>query len=234
MPVIPPNVGAIVPTTRLPNESAKAYAAFRAYAEMGAGRSLSKLGQKRGKNRATFDEWSRKFQWQERLRTWDAEEAERQAMAKAEAALAAASEREKRRTQVLETVWTAQQKIAERLMQMLAFPVAKTTVKNEDGTTTIVMPGKWNYADITRMANAVAQLGAFSTGMTKKLTDPETGKPVGEEDDTPRLPVGMKPPTIIFEVYNAPEQPKGSPPPSSDKHDEKKSAAPAFQFGRSA
>jgi hypothetical protein len=60
---------------QLPIESAKAYAAFVAYAEMGSQRSLEKVCQKWGKNKAyvgQLERWSSQHRWQERVRQYDA------------------------------------------------------------------------------------------------------------------------------------------------------------------
>jgi hypothetical protein len=60
---------------QLPTESAKAYAAFVAYCEMGSQRSLEKLCQKWGKNGAyvgQLERWSSQHRWQERVRQYDA------------------------------------------------------------------------------------------------------------------------------------------------------------------
>jgi hypothetical protein len=61
---------------QLPTESAKAYAAFVAYCELGTQRSLEKTRQKLGKESAgyvrTLDRWSSQYHWQERARQYDA------------------------------------------------------------------------------------------------------------------------------------------------------------------
>jgi hypothetical protein len=57
---------------QLPNESAKAYAAFVAYAEMGSQRSAAKVGQQLGKSTTIINRWSAQHRWQERVRQYDA------------------------------------------------------------------------------------------------------------------------------------------------------------------
>jgi hypothetical protein len=60
---------------QLPNESAKAYAAFVAYAEMGTQRSLEKVQQKYDKSTSyirVLARWSAQHRWQERVREYDA------------------------------------------------------------------------------------------------------------------------------------------------------------------
>jgi hypothetical protein len=52
---------------RQPRESAKAYAAFRAYLESGPERSLAAVAQKLGKSKTMIERWSRKFDWTARV-----------------------------------------------------------------------------------------------------------------------------------------------------------------------
>ena len=58
---------------RQPKESAQAYEAFAIYRDMGADRSLVKVGQKCGKNTSLMERWSREWNWSERVRSWDNE-----------------------------------------------------------------------------------------------------------------------------------------------------------------
>jgi hypothetical protein len=61
---------------RQPRESSKAYAAFKAYLDLGPQRTLAamaKLG--RGSERS-FQHWARRFGWKERIRAYDAHLAE--------------------------------------------------------------------------------------------------------------------------------------------------------------
>jgi hypothetical protein len=57
---------------QLPNESAKAYAAFVAYAEMGSQRSVRDVAQKLDKSSTVIGRWSSQHHWQERVRQYDA------------------------------------------------------------------------------------------------------------------------------------------------------------------
>ena len=55
-------------------ETAKAYAAFCAYRDLGPERSLSKTGAVLGKNPGGLEEWSSKNEWVKRAAAWDAEQ----------------------------------------------------------------------------------------------------------------------------------------------------------------
>jgi hypothetical protein len=57
---------------QLPTESAKAYAAFVAYCEMGSQRSLEKVCQQYTKSIPVLKRWSAQHRWQERVRQYDA------------------------------------------------------------------------------------------------------------------------------------------------------------------
>ena len=52
---------------QLPKESAKAFAAFRAYLDMGPERSLASVGAKLGKSKVMMEKWSRKYDWSGRV-----------------------------------------------------------------------------------------------------------------------------------------------------------------------
>ena len=56
---------------RHPNETAKAYAAFRYYRDLGEQRSLVKVGQKWGAIRTLLERWSHEHAWVIRARLWD-------------------------------------------------------------------------------------------------------------------------------------------------------------------
>ena len=59
------------PYERKPNESAKAFAAFSTYAELGAKRSLAAVGQALGKSQGLIERWSRRHDWVTRVRVYD-------------------------------------------------------------------------------------------------------------------------------------------------------------------
>lgn len=50
-----------------PRESAKAFAAFKTYLEIGPERSLVAVAEKHGKSRTMIERWSRKFDWPARV-----------------------------------------------------------------------------------------------------------------------------------------------------------------------
>ena len=65
------------PYDQQPKETAKSYAAFREYCRLGPERSIEKLRQVLGEasvSQRWAEEWSSKHNWQERVRTYDADE----------------------------------------------------------------------------------------------------------------------------------------------------------------
>lgn len=61
-----------MPFSILPEESAKAYEAFRAYIEMDAGeRSYQAVADQLGKNLSLIKGWGANYDWQERARAYD-------------------------------------------------------------------------------------------------------------------------------------------------------------------
>lgn len=66
------------PWEQLPKETTEAYEAFREYRDMGAERSVAKVGEKLGKNNSLMQRWSSKHDWVKRAKAWD-DEIEREA-----------------------------------------------------------------------------------------------------------------------------------------------------------
>lgn len=60
----------------LPGESARAYAAFSAYRDMGPERSQQKLSALIGKNLGSLESWSLRHRWPERCRAFDEQAAD--------------------------------------------------------------------------------------------------------------------------------------------------------------
>ena len=199
-PRLPPQ-GFDLPWERMPRESLKAYAAFLTYCELGPGRTLTDAAHKLNKSRTVLGAWSGRWQWQLRIRSYDAEQQKIQRDADATAALEFARKNEGRRQVLRDKVWGIMEKCADKFAAMMNFPVAKTEIKNDaDGTTTIIMPGPWRFGDAVRMAHAVQSLGAFSTGLTKGLPDPATGKMVDDEDDFDGKTPSVELPKITIEI----------------------------------
>lgn len=64
----------VQPWERQEGETARAYEGFSEYRDMGAERSLAKVGQKLGKSKAQMEKWSKKYSWVARAEAWDIEQ----------------------------------------------------------------------------------------------------------------------------------------------------------------
>lgn len=63
------------PTERRPRETAVAYEAFRTYLMMGPARSTAKVARACGKHKSLMDRWSARWEWVERVRSFEAQAA---------------------------------------------------------------------------------------------------------------------------------------------------------------
>ena len=61
------------PWERLPKETTESFEAFKVYRDMGAERSLAKVGEKLGKSTALMERWSARHDWGNRVKAWDDE-----------------------------------------------------------------------------------------------------------------------------------------------------------------
>src|SRR6266850_6708932 len=93
-----------------PRESAKAFAAFAAYLEMGPERSLAAVGQKLGKSKALVERWSAKFDWPARVQAQGAYLAAVEREATEALARGKAAEWLKRQQEVREREWEMHEK----------------------------------------------------------------------------------------------------------------------------
>jgi hypothetical protein len=66
----------VLPFGRQPRESARAFAAFKAYLDLGPERRLVLAAESVGKSKRMMEKWSRKFDWQVRVQAHTAHVAE--------------------------------------------------------------------------------------------------------------------------------------------------------------
>lgn len=162
-----------------PGESARAFAAFRIYLEAGPDRSIRKLGRKLGKNRTTLGNWSSKWHWAERVKAWEADEAERIRQAEIARSNADAAIWAERRAKVKHDEFKLGQDLLARARKMLDHPLMESKkVKKGGKVTVIIRPANWTTADLARIATTGAALVRNSTGLNEG-----TGGPIKAEDD---------------------------------------------------
>ncbi len=167
---------------QLSKESAKAFAAFSLYLNLGAERSLAAVGQKLGKSVGLIERWSAKFDWPARVAAHGAHLAVVERGAIEATARGKAAEWEKRETQLRETEWAMHEAAIAAAKRGLAAYMEKDKVYA-------------NLADIARMLEIASKLGRLATGLG---TDGE--RRAG--DDLPGLRVEV---TVALEkIYSEP------------------------------
>ena len=112
--------------TQLPNESHRAFATFKKYVAMGDKRSIRALCRKHGKDRATCEKWSKKYQWQKRLREFALQDCQRAIEADEQAKLNVAEEREREQLKFQQRALEASKRATERGLQILKQSVKGT------------------------------------------------------------------------------------------------------------
>jgi hypothetical protein len=144
-----------------PRESDKAFAAFRAYLDMGAERSTRAVGEKLGKSEGLMERWAAKFDWRSRVQAHAAHLAlvERGAAEKAAALFGA--DRAKRRELEREDEWVLRSELMEAGREVLK--------KFRDGKRGATL------GDVARALDIAVKLGRLSAGMSVDKSDDEAG-----------------------------------------------------------
>ena len=169
---------------QLPKESAKAFAAFSLYLNLGAERSLAAVAHKLSKSEQLLKRWSAKFDWPARVAAHAAHLAVVERGAIEATARGKAAEWEKRETQLRETEWSMHEAAIAAAKRGLAAYMEKDKVYA-------------NLADIARMLEIASKLGRLATGLDKSNGEQRGG------DDLPGLRVEV---TVALEkIYGQAE-----------------------------
>ena len=147
---------------QLPKESAKAFAAFSLYLNLGAERSLAAVAQKLSKSEQLLKRWSAKFDWPARVAAHAAHLAVVERGAIEATARGKAAEWEKRETQLRETEWSMHEAAIAAAKRGLAAYMEKDKVYA-------------NLADIARMLEIASKLGRLATGLDKSNGEQRDG-----------------------------------------------------------
>ena len=164
-----------------PRESAKAFAAFSLYLNLGPERSMAEVAKKLGKSGGLIERWSRKFDWSSRVQAHAGHLAivEREAMeAVARSKAAEWSQREQR---LRETEWAMHERAIAAAKRGLDAYMEREKVYA-------------NLADIARMLEIASKLGRLATG----LGDGDKRK--GDELPTLRVEVTL----ALEKIYGEP------------------------------
>jgi len=137
-----------------PRESAKAFAAFSLYLNLGPQRSTAAVANKLAKSEQLIRRWSAKFAWTDRVAAHAAHYAIIEREAVEAVARSKAAEWEKRETQLRETEWSMHEAAIAAAKRGLAAYMEKDKVYA-------------NLADIARMLEIASKLGRLATGLDK-------------------------------------------------------------------
>jgi hypothetical protein len=141
-----------------PKESAKAFAAFSVYLNLGSERSVEAVAQKVTKSSRLLKRWSKRFDWPGRVRAY----ADRLAVVEREATEALArgnaAERVKRQQGVLDAEWELHEKCIAAAKRGLAAFMEREKIYV-------------NLADIARIVEVGSKMGRLASGLATDKTE---------------------------------------------------------------
>ena len=140
--------------SRLPKETPPAFDALGVYLEMGADRSLSKVGKKVGKSRSLIERWSSRWGWVSRAAAFDEHLARESQKAMEKATRKRVEELRSRAEQQAERKYQLGQSLQNKAERMLAMPL--TSVTRQDGTT--IQSSRWHMGHAGTLATIGAKL----------------------------------------------------------------------------
>ena len=180
-----------------PRESAKAFAAFSLYLNMGPERSLAAVGGKLGKSKQMMEKWSKKYAWSERVQAHGAYLGAVEAEATALLVRGKAAEWLKRQQEAREREWEMHEKCIAAAKRALACFMAREKIYV-------------NLADIARMVEVASKMGRLASGMATDKTEVtgEEGGPIRVEVEAALDKIYGKPvPGEVVDVEAAPALP---------------------------
>src|SRR5215471_13334670 len=174
-----------------PKESAKAFAAFRTYLELGPERSLAAVAEKLGKSKTMIERWSRKFDWSARVQAHAAHLAKLERVAIQGVVDQKAVDWEKKHEAVRREAW-----------QEAEAAIALVREARERWFKSGRVPG---FEGMSRMLELGFKLKQFATGMPSEIK---------EVKSTMTAKVDMEWEIAIRKAYGLPEPeaPKALPP----------------------
>ena len=141
-----------------PEESAKAFAAFSMYLNLGPDRSLESVRVKCGKSSRLIQRWSSRWRWSERVQAHDLYLATVEREATEAVARGRSAEWLKRQEEVREREWEMLERCIAAAKRALAAFMEREKVYA-------------NLADISRMLEVASKLGRLATGMATDRTE---------------------------------------------------------------
>lgn len=157
------------PWERQPKETARAYAAFKVYLDLGkdrsADRAWSKVTGRNGGRSGHWGEWSVKWRWVERATAYDLHMA-RLEQEKREQALA--NEVDKwadRQRELREREFALSQQLLDKVEAMLKFPLQTVTRSGPKGENVTIVPADWAVRDVARLLETASKVSRLSAEM---------------------------------------------------------------------
>lgn len=170
------------PWHRRPGETGKAYSAFQAYCQLGAGRSHALLRHRLGCSMNHIQKFASRWDWKERARHWDGHVADAKLEATRQAEADHAAKWRKRRLESAEDAWETAQAVSRKAREMLNGNLYTQEV-DKDGKTVVIEPAKWTMATAGQLLKLAAELRAAAlieaTGEEDDGFDPSNA--TGEE-----------------------------------------------------
>jgi len=140
-----------------PEESSRAYEAFSAYRDLGAARSLVKVGQLLGKSVGLMERWSVQHSWVDRVEALEARDEMLRREAIEEHLSAGAEDRAKREAALLDRGLAVRESAMTQAEKMVGWPLAEQRVVRDgpDGedATYVFMPAGWSKNTAVSMFN---------------------------------------------------------------------------------
>ncbi|WP_406698579.1 hypothetical protein V5E97_06815 [Singulisphaera sp. Ch08] len=148
---------------RRPRESARAFAIFKAYCMLGAGRSAVLLKRRLGVSENYVKKLSARWDWVERARHYDSQIADAEQAAREKVAAQTAEKWARRRMESAEENWETAQIVGRKAREMFNGNLYSQEV-DKDGMTIVIEPAKWTMATAGALLKLSAELRAAALG----------------------------------------------------------------------
>jgi hypothetical protein len=185
-----------LPFEQQPRESNRAFAAFRAYLDLGPQRSLVTLGRKQGRKRSTYSRWCQKFDWPARVRAYTAHLALLERQTAEATAVRNGVDWAKRQEQQREEEWQTRTELLALAREVIA------RWKSPDEKNRLRCG---SLEGIARLLDLASRLGRVSSGLS---LDPAHNAKPAEEDAAYMIQIEV----ALDKIYGQPEAGHTLPP----------------------
>jgi hypothetical protein len=145
---------------RQPGETSRAYEASSTYRDLGAARSLAKVGELLGKSTGLMERWSAVHSWVDRVAALEARDEMLRRDAIEEHLQARVQDHAAREARIQEKLLEIQEHAAEQALSIVRWPLSEQRIlrKDEDGrdVTYVFSPARWTKATAVQLAQLAA------------------------------------------------------------------------------